>query len=105
MKNRDKFQIILTTLVCLLPMTHHISNKMFSLTQKNSAVREMFEEGNRLAALYGRENVYDFSLGNPYFPAPEKVKDSIFDILENESSTMWRQAFAPTTVTPPFPRR
>jgi len=71
-----------------MSMTHHISNKMFSLTQKNSAVREMFEEGNRLAALYGRENVYDFSLGNPYFPAPEKVKDSIFDILENESSTM-----------------
>ena len=69
-------------------MPNCISNKMFALTQKNSAVREMFEEGNRLAKLYGRENVYDFSLGNPNFPAPEKVKDAIFDVLESEPSTM-----------------
>lgn len=68
-------------------MSHNISERMFGLTQKNSAVREMFEEGNRLAALHGRENVYDFSIGNPYFPAPEAVKTSIADILENESST------------------
>lgn len=69
-------------------MTHHISDKMFALTQRNSAVREMFEEGNRLAELYGRENVFDFSIGNPYFPAPAKVKDAIIDILDNEASTM-----------------
>lgn len=69
-------------------MAHNISEKMFGLTQRNSAVREMFEEGNRLAALYGRENVYDFSIGNPNFPAPEKVKDAIFDVLSSEPSTM-----------------
>ncbi|MEG0876132.1 MAG: pyridoxal phosphate-dependent aminotransferase [Oscillospiraceae bacterium] len=60
---------------------------MFGLTQRNSAVREMFEEGNRLAALYGRENVYDFSLGNPFFPAPEKVKSAIIEVLETETSS------------------
>ena len=70
-----------------MSQSHNISERMFELTQKNSAVREMFEEGNRLAALYGRENVYDFSLGNPYFPAPEAVKTAISDILENEAST------------------
>jgi len=69
-------------------MASCISEKMFALTQKNSAVREMFEEGNRLAKLYGRENVYDFSLGNPNFPAPAKVKDAVFDVLNNEPSTM-----------------
>lgn len=69
-------------------MAHFISEKMVELTTKNSAVRAMFEEGNRLAALYGRENVYDFSLGNPYFPAPPKIKDAILDILEHEPSTM-----------------
>ncbi len=69
-------------------MTHNISEKLFALTQRNSAVREMFEEGNRLAALYGRENVYDFSLGNPNFPAPKKVKDAVVDILDSEPSTM-----------------
>ena len=44
----------------------------------------MFEEGKRLAALYGAENVYDFSLGNPNVPAPAQMKDAIIDILENE---------------------
>ena len=41
----------------------------------------MFEEGKRLAAQYGPENVYDFSLGNPNVPAPAKLKDAIVDIL------------------------
>ena len=64
-----------------------ISEKMTALAKGNSAIRAMFEEGNRLAALYGRENVYDFSLGNPNFPAPKEVKEAIYDILENEEST------------------
>ena len=69
-------------------MPNCISDKMFALTQKNSAVREMFEEGNRLAKLYGRENVYDFSLGNPNFPAPARVKDAVIDVLNTEPTTM-----------------
>ena len=69
-------------------MSHNISEKMFGLTQRNSIVREMFEEGNRLAAIHGRENVFDFSIGNPNFPSPQKVKEAAIDILENEPSTM-----------------
>lgn len=65
-----------------------INKKMIKLASNNSAVRAMFEEGNRLAALYGRENVYDFSIGNPNFPAPPEVKDAIIDILTNEESTI-----------------
>jgi len=57
-----------------------ISEKMIKLSQNNSVIRAMFEEGNRLAALYGRENVYDFSLGNPNFPSPEGVKTAISDL-------------------------
>ena len=63
-----------------------ISKKMTPLIQNNSAIRMMFEEGNRLAALYGRENVFDFSLGNPSVPAPKEVKEAILDILEQEDS-------------------
>ena len=59
-----------------------ISKTMSRLAGNNSAIRAMFEEGNRLAALYGRENVYDFSLGNPNFPAPDAVKDAAVEILE-----------------------
>ena len=46
----------------------------------------MFEEGKKLAKKYGEENVYDFSLGNPSIPTPEKVNNTIREILENENS-------------------
>lgn len=42
-----------------------IADSMVSLVKNSSVIRAMFEEGNRLAKLYGAENVYDFSLGNP----------------------------------------
>ena len=59
-----------------------ISHKMIKMTEGGSAIRAMFEEGNRLAAQFGRENVYDFSLGNPNIPAPGKIKDEIVRIAE-----------------------
>lgn len=64
-----------------------IAEKMKPLVQNNSAIRAMFEEGKRLAGIYGAENVYDFSLGNPNVPAPEAVKKAIIDILDEEEST------------------
>jgi len=65
-----------------------ISEKMIKLAGGNSAIRAMFEEGNRLAALYGRENVYDFSLGNPNFPAPAEVNSAIKEVLDTVESTV-----------------
>ena len=61
-----------------------IAKKMQSMVANSSAIRAMFEEGNRLAQIYGRENVFDFSLGNPNVPAPQEVKDAILEILEEE---------------------
>ncbi len=63
-----------------------ISDKMKPLLENNSAIRAMFEEGKKMAAVYGAENVYDFSLGNPSVPAPLEVKQAILDILEEEPS-------------------
>ncbi len=60
-----------------------ISQTIANLIQNNSPIRKMFEEGIRLSAIHGKENVFDFSLGNPYFPAPEEVKQSVIDIIEN----------------------
>lgn len=54
--------------------------------QNNSAIRMMFEEGKKLAAIHGQENVFDFSLGNPSVPAPEEVNQAIKDIIEEEDS-------------------
>ncbi len=60
-----------------------IADKMKNMVANSSAIRAMFEEGNRLAAIYGPENVFDFSLGNPNVPAPQEVKDALLDLVEN----------------------
>lgn len=64
-----------------------ISEKMKPLVANNSVIRTMFEEGKRLAAIYGADNVYDFSLGNPNVLAPEAVNQAIVDVLREEEST------------------
>ena len=61
-----------------------ISKKMENMVANSSAIRAMFEEGNRLAGIYGAENVFDFSLGNPNVPAPEAVKKAIIHLLNEE---------------------
>lgn len=61
-----------------------ISKKMENMVANSSAIRAMFEEGNRLAGIYGKENVFDFSLGNPNVPAPASVKDAIIALLDAE---------------------
>lgn len=60
---------------------------MAELTRSGSAIRAMFEEGGRLAAEFGRENVYDFSLGNPSFPPPDAVRRAIGDVLNGAESS------------------
>lgn len=61
-----------------------ISKKMEHMVANSSAIRAMFEEGNRLAKIYGQENVFDFSLGNPNVPAPDAVKKAILEVLDEE---------------------
>jgi len=60
-----------------------IAAKMKKMVEGGSAIRAMFEEGLRMAERYGKENVFDFSLGNPNFPAPEKVREAAVSLLEN----------------------
>ena len=63
-----------------------ISEKMKAYVAGSSAIRAMFEEGKKMAEKYGAENVYDFSLGNPSIPAPERVKEAIIEVLNEENS-------------------
>lgn len=50
---------------------------MYELGSHRSTIREIFEYGNQRAAIVGRENVLDFSLGNPNVPAPDAVREAI----------------------------
>lgn len=63
-----------------------ISKKIQKALQGNSAIRAMFVEGKQMAAKYGAENVYDFSLGNPATPAPASLNQSIKDLLDEVDS-------------------
>lgn len=64
-----------------------ISDEMIQLVNGSSAIRAMFEEGKKLASIYGAENVYDYSLGNPSVDPPKEVKDVIIKILNTEEPT------------------
>lgn len=53
------------------------SEKMLKNIEGASGIRAMFSEGVRLTRIYGKEKVYDFSLGNPYFEPSIEVCDRI----------------------------
>jgi aspartate aminotransferase len=64
------------------------SEKMHRLGSNRSVIRELFEYGKVMAAKVGEKNVFDFSLGNPNVPAPECVKDALYDLADCEDSTI-----------------
>ncbi len=62
-----------------------ISEKMQGFGQKSSWIRRMFEEGARMKAVHGPENVCDFSLGNPDLPPPPRFTEVIERVAADES--------------------
>ncbi|WP_346353062.1 pyridoxal phosphate-dependent aminotransferase [Azotosporobacter soli] len=62
-----------------------LNQNMLALGKKRSTIREIFEFGNQRAKVIGRENVFDFSIGNPNVPAPDSVQEAICDIVTNQN--------------------
>lgn len=58
----------------------------YALGSVRSYIREVFEYGRQQSKIVGEENVFDYSLGNPSIPAPEKVNQTIHHVLDTESS-------------------
>jgi aspartate aminotransferase len=54
-----------------------VAKKISDSMNKSSFIRKMFEEGARLKALHGAENVFDFSLGNPNLTPPAAFKTAL----------------------------
>jgi aspartate aminotransferase len=54
-----------------------ISAKMAGMMERSSWIRRMFEEGERLSAELGRDNVFDFTLGNPAGEPPAVVGEEL----------------------------
>ena len=63
-----------------------ISAQMEKLLAGGSVLRIMFEEGKQMAKKYGKENVYDFSLGNPSVPAPEAFNEALKQVVDENDS-------------------
>lgn len=65
-----------------------ISERLKKQLAAGSQIRKMFEEGNRLKAIYGAEKVYDFSIGNPDLEPPHEVSDALKELAANPTPGM-----------------
>ena len=63
-----------------------VNQTMAGLGKKRSVIRELFEYGKIRAEQIGRENVFDFSLGNPSNPAPPSVNAALKEIIDGTDS-------------------
>ena len=59
-----------------------VARKISTSIEKSSFIRKMFEEGARLKAEHGAENVFDFSLGNPNQIPPAEFKEALREAVE-----------------------
>ena len=75
------------------------NQEMIKLGTQRSVIRELFEFGNERAKVVGRENILDFSMGNPNVPAPAQVQVAPQDAIPvhaRETLTYIRQhGYAP----------
>lgn len=65
-----------------------VNQYTYGLGTAKSCIRELFDFGLQRAAIVGKENVFDFSIGNPSIPAPAAVNAAAMDILQNEDSLL-----------------
>jgi aspartate aminotransferase len=61
-----------------------IAEKMIKMLEGSMTIRRMFEEGARLKAEHGPENVFDFSLGNPDVPPPPEFVRVLRDMVSDD---------------------
>ena len=65
-----------------------LNEKMVALGTQRSVIRELFEYGKQRAAEVGPENVFDFSIGNPSVPAPDRVNETAIKLLNEMDSVV-----------------
>ena len=65
-----------------------LNEKAYNLGANRSVIRDLFEYGNTRAAIVGRENVFDYSIGNPSIPSPPEVNETIRQVLDDTDSLL-----------------
>lgn len=61
-----------------------ISKTYKEMLNARSVIRTFAEAASKRKAIIGAENVFDFSIGNPSVPTPEKFNQVMIDLLKNE---------------------
>ncbi len=61
-----------------------INERMYHLGEEPNAIRELFAYGMQRKAEIGEKNVFDYSIGNPSVPAPEKVRKTIIELVQGD---------------------
>ena len=67
-----------------------ISTKVKDSLSRASWIRKMFEEGDRLSQIHGRDKVYDFTIGNPDLEPPAAFKERLLELAEHPIPGMHR---------------
>lgn len=63
-----------------------INEQYKEMLKGKSVIRELSEFAAARGKEIGYENVFDYSLGNPSVPVPEKFTETMIDLLKNKSS-------------------
>jgi len=70
-----------------------VAKKIQAAIKKSSWIRKMFEEGDRRKALFGNDNIFDFSLGNPNIEPPAEFKRMLKKLVNDAGEG--RHAYMP----------
>lgn len=62
-----------------------LSKKMLDFAERSSWIRKMFEEGAKMKAQFGADNIFDFSLGNPDVPPPAQFQKAMAEAIGEEA--------------------
>lgn len=68
-----------------------ISKRLRGSLDSSICIRDIFEEGKKMAAIYGSENIFNFTIGNPSVEPPAAVNEAMKEILDTEKplGTAW----------------
>ncbi|NRA75310.1 MAG: pyridoxal phosphate-dependent aminotransferase [Planctomycetes bacterium] len=67
-----------------------ISKGVLESLSRASWIRKMFEEGNRLKAIHGKDEVFDFTLGNPHLPPPAPFVEKLRELVNGPQEEIHR---------------
>lgn len=78
-----------------------INGNYKDMLTKKSVIREAFQFGAQRAKQIGRDNVFDYSLGNPSVPCPTEFTGEVMRLLKNEKP-MDLHGYCPSQGDPGF---